>query len=105
MKRELKPKPGECIKEASFGHHINDLQDKTAFNIDCRRLQKDKEHAFIAAAAALLVIKGQGSLTYGGQYQHGATIWLDTNCRTVVIREWEPAAYKSSASLFPMGAL
>lgn len=57
--------------------HVNDLAVKTAEAIAAVELRRDKYHRRIAAAADYLVKQERGNLRYGGQYDSGATLWLD----------------------------
>jgi hypothetical protein len=65
------PEPPEAL------HHINDLAVKTAEAIAAVELRRDKYHRRIAVAADYLVKQERGNLRYGGQYQTGATIWMN----------------------------
>lgn len=76
-------------KSAVTGQHVNDLPDKTAANIATHELQRDKYHRRIAAAADYLVKQERAHLRYGGQYQNGATLWLDETGLGEIVRPEE----------------
>lgn len=57
--------------------HVNDLKVQTAEAIAAVELRRDKFHRRIAVAADYLVKQERGNLRYGGQYQTGATIWMN----------------------------
>ena len=80
-------------KPVVTGLHINDLTDKSADNIALHKLQRDKYHRRIATAADYLVKQERGDLRYGGQYQDGATLWLDADGMGEIIRREEVALW------------
>lgn len=70
----------------AFTYHINQIQQKTASEINERHLIDDMYHRPIAAAARKLVAEGNGQLRYGGQYQSGNTLWLGENGFSTIVR-------------------